>query len=245
MSPARPPELGDPCLAGFASSDPARATRFYESVLAWRTRTVDGIALMGVRETDFAVVYPQTRRARAAGVAPHWTPLITVSDADSALASAVALGALALREPFDAAAGRIAPIRDPTGATVSLWEAPPRADGVRLGASQDACSHELMTEDLARARRFYAELFSWRYHAGGPGRTTITLAGQAIGAMREPGASDSRPPGWIPAFAVADVGAATRMVKRLGGQRLGRASPGQSALLRDPDGAVFALFRGP
>jgi uncharacterized protein len=58
--------------------------------------------------------------------------------------------------------GRVAAIRDPTGAIVSLWQ--PRA---RIGATPvndigALCWNELTTTDIERAKAFFAELLGRR-----------------------------------------------------------------------------------
>ena len=55
------------------------------------------------------------------GVPPNWMGYIEVDDVDATLAAVTAAGGEALSEPFDVPdVGRIAPIKDPTGAVVSL-----------------------------------------------------------------------------------------------------------------------------
>ena len=229
-------------MAGLASSDPAAAVEFYSDVLGWQARSVaSDVPLMGDCAVDLAAVYPQTPQARAAGVAPHWSPFVAVADVGSAQASAVSLGAVALRSPFDAAgAGLIAPIRDPVGATVSLWEPMPTGNAFRDShAKGGQCRHELVTADADRARAFYAGLLGWSFRADGEGTTTITFAGRAIGAIRKPGVSEAGVSGWIPCFPVRDLKTSTRRAGQLGARRLDR--PG-AAELADPQGAVFALL---
>jgi uncharacterized protein len=72
---------------------------------------------------EVAILCLQQPEARAAGVPPHWTSYISVEDADATARRAGELGGAAVfREPFDVLeAGRVAAIRDPTGAIVSLW----------------------------------------------------------------------------------------------------------------------------
>lgn len=244
MRPIRAPQFGRFGLAGLASSDPAAAVQFYSEVLGWQARRLaGGVTLMGDRAVDLAVVYPQTAQARAAGVAPHWSPLVAVADIGSAQASAVSLGAAALRSPFDAAgAGLIAPIRDPVGATVSLWEpSPARETLCESDAEGGQCRHELVTANADRARAFYAGLLAWSFRTDGEGTTTIMLAGQAIGAIRDAGPLDADVSAWIPCFPVRDLNASTRRAGQLGPRRLDR--PGAAELV-DPQGAAFALVDG-
>ncbi len=249
MSAVRAPQSDGFGLAGLASSDPAAAVRFYSDLLGWQARSLasGAVTLMRDRVLDLAVFYRQTPQAKAAGVLPHWSPFIAVADVTAAQASAVSLGAIALRPRFDvASAGLIAPIRDPVGATISLWEPSPTVEATRgRGGKEGHCWHELVTEDADRARAFYAGLLGWSFRADGEGATTITLAGRAIGAIREPGTSEAGVPGWIPCFPVADLEKSTRRAEQLGARRLDRTGSHGAAKLGDPQGAVFALLKEP
>ena len=73
---------------------------------------------------EVAILYRQTPQARAAGASPHWTSYVSVEDADATAAQVGELGGAAVfRQSFDVLdAGRVAAIRDPTGAIVSLWQ---------------------------------------------------------------------------------------------------------------------------
>jgi predicted enzyme related to lactoylglutathione lyase len=97
---------------------------------------------------------------------------------DAAAARASELGGAAVfREPFDVLdAGRVAAIRDPTGAIVSLWQ--PRA---RIGATivNDVgalCWNKLATIDVERAKSFFGELLAWEYETAEGGYVFIRNA---------------------------------------------------------------------
>lgn len=248
MSAVRASRSGGFGLAGLASSDAAAAVRFYSDLLGWQTRSLasGSVTLMRDQVGDVAVIYAQTPQARTAGVAPHWSPFIAVADVGLAQAAAVSLGAVALRSPFDAAgAGLIAPVRDPVGATVSLWEPSPALRVTREGDEEEGhCWHELVTEDPDRARAFYAGLLGWSFRADGGGATKITFAGRAIGAIREPATSEVGISGWIPGFPVRDLERLTRRAEQLGARRLDGPRSHRAANLADPQGAGFGLIEG-
>jgi predicted enzyme related to lactoylglutathione lyase len=118
-------EPGTFCLVGLATSDPAAATGFYASLFGWDSEELSAGKYTMLRRggKEEAILYRQTPEARAAGAPPHWTSYISVEDADATAARAGKLGGAAVfREPFEVLdAGRVAAIRDPTGAIVSLW----------------------------------------------------------------------------------------------------------------------------
>jgi predicted enzyme related to lactoylglutathione lyase len=241
-------ESGAFCWVGLATADTERAKAFYSQLFGWRPEGHDAGAagaftLMRRHGEEVAIVYRQTPEARVAQVTSHWTPYILVENADATAARAAGLGAAGiLREPFEALGqGRVAPIRDPTGAIVSLWQ--PRA---RLGATllNDVGALgwiELVTADIERAKSFYAELLGWEYRSDERGYVTVVHRGRCNGGMRQRTAREGGAPGrWLPHFTVANVAETVREAQRLGALRLTDANGrGRSALLADPQGAAF------
>jgi uncharacterized protein len=104
------------------------AKAFYQGLFGWRPqdRVASGIGeftTMRLGSKAVALLYRQTQEARAARVPPHWTSFISVEDADRMAARVIELGGVVVRDPFDVDdLGRVATVRDPTGAIVSLWE---------------------------------------------------------------------------------------------------------------------------
>lgn len=109
---------------------------------------------------------------------------------------------------------------------------------------------DLVTTDLAGARRFYGELFGWSFAELGTDRVDYLLAyhaGAPIAgiAQRQPQATPPRQSGWIAFMSVADVSAAAGAVTAQGGAVLITPRPvpgrGDMAVLADPDGAPFGV----
>jgi predicted enzyme related to lactoylglutathione lyase len=103
---------------------------------------------------------------------------------------------------------------------------------------------ELATDDVARAKAFYANLFGWKM-TDLPMDYTIFSAGKGPG-----GGIFKRPPeapaGWSVYVGVADAAAALEKAKRLGAivlkdRTLISAEFGHYAVIRDPTGAVICL----
>jgi predicted enzyme related to lactoylglutathione lyase len=239
-------EPGDFCWIGLATSDPAGAGDFYTSLFGWEVDDAgSGFALFRLEGSGVAVMYRQTPEARAAGAPPHWTSFISVKDADATASRAGELGGAAVfREPFDVLdEGRVAAIRDPAGAMVSLWQ-----PGTRVGAALvnevGAWSwNELATNAVARARSFYAELLGWEYATAEGGYVVVTNAGHRIGGIREQSESErGMPPVWLPWFTVASADDAARRAEGAGGRTLAVRS--RQAIIADPMGAAFCVSEG-
>lgn len=111
---------------------------------------------------------------------------------------------------------------------------------------------DLVTDDLDAARRFYGEVFGWKFSTVGDKPESYTFAeleGTRIGGIFQrpaPGGAQ-RSARWLALISVDDPAKAARYVKQQGGTVLvppatvkGR---GTHALFRDPDGAVFGVLK--
>jgi uncharacterized protein len=248
-------EPGTFCWAGLATSDPASAKAFYMGLFGWQAEDVAAGAAgtyttLRHRGEEVAILYMQQPEARAAGAPPHWTSYISVEDADATAARAGELGGAAVfREPFDVLdAGRVAAIRDPTGAIVSLWQ-PRRRIGATLVNDVGAlCWNELTTSDVERAKSFFGALLGWEYETGGSGYVSIKNSGALNGGIRSQTERERRvPPVWLPYFTVQSVDQAAHRAEQLGGRGLAPTTAidgGRFALVADPQQAAFGLFEG-
>ena len=104
------------------------------------------------------------RRRQVAGLAPvwgdtdgsTWSTYVASADADETCAAAVACGGDVVMDAMDVlTAGRMAVLRDPAGAQVSVWQ-PGDHQGYEVrGEPGTPIWSELMTRDLASACAFY------------------------------------------------------------------------------------------
>jgi uncharacterized protein len=243
------------CWVGLATSDVAAATTFYGGLFGWQDEDLDAGAA-GAYTTlrrggkEVAILYRQQPQARAAGAPPHWTSYISVEDADATAARADELGGAAVfRAPFDVLdAGRVAAIRDPTGAIVSLWQPRSRIGATLVNDTGALCWNELATTDVERAKSFFGELLGWEYETDDSGYVSVKNAGTLNGGMREQtGHERHAPPAWLPYFSVESADQASRRGARLGGRALlptTESRRGHCAVIADPQGAAFAVFEG-
>jgi len=114
--------------------------------------------------------------------------------------------------------------------------------------------YELMTSDAPAAEAFYRSVIGWQTaDAGMPGmRYTILSAGTSgiAGLMALPAEATAGgvPPNWTGYIGVADVDAMAARVREAGGavHHPPEDIPGvgRFAVVADPDGAVFCLFKG-
>jgi predicted enzyme related to lactoylglutathione lyase len=243
------------CWVGLATSDVAAAKAFYGSLFGWEAEDLQAgaagaYATLRYGAEDVAILYRQQPEARAAGAPPHWTSYISVEDADTTAARAEELGGAAVfRAPFDVLdAGRVAAIRDPTGAIVSLWQPRSRIGATLVNGTGALCWNELATTDVELAKSFFGELLGWEYETDESGYVSFKNAGRLNGGMREHAEHERRiTRAWLPYFTVESVDVAARRVAQLGGRQLAPTTAGRLgrwALIADPQGAAFAVFEG-
>ena len=114
--------------------------------------------------------------------------------------------------------------------------------------ANDFCWFELVTTDTAAAGDFYREVIGWtsEMSSGPAGPYTIfkTRGDIPVGGMLE---MQGVPPGWLGYIAVNDVDAFAKKVQAAGGQihKPPQDIPdvGRFAVVADPQGAVFVLFK--
>jgi hypothetical protein len=112
---------------------------------------------------------------------------------------------------------------------------------------------DLMTSDVEAAKAFYTETIGWKTQEwGGPTPYTMwNVKGDVgVGGVMELPAEVKQmgaPPHWMGYVAVDDVDATAKKAKELGGQvhKAGMDIPevGRFAVLADPQGAAFAVFK--
>ncbi len=114
--------------------------------------------------------------------------------------------------------------------------------------------YELMTSDAPAAEIFYRNVVGWQMQdAGMPDRhyTILSAGNTAIGglmALPAEAATAGARPGWIGYVGVADVDASAARVQQADGKlhRPAEDIPGvgRFAVVADPQGAAFVLFKG-
>jgi predicted enzyme related to lactoylglutathione lyase len=243
-----------------ATTDRAAGVAFYSTLFGWSVNDQP----MGPDEIytifqsggkDVCAGYDMRAEERQAAP-PHWNAYIAVDSADAATERARSLGAQVLAGPFDVMdLGRMSVLQDPTGAAFCLWESKKNIGAQVLGEPGALCWTELTTSDTATAEHFYTSLFAWTPKHSAPGSpmpyTEFTAAGAdgpTIGMMAKPPHLPPHVPSfWLPYFLVTDVEATIARASSLGGEThfgpMDIPDGGRFAVLADPQGAAFAVFR--
>lgn len=106
---------------------------------------------------------------------------------------------------------------------------------------------ELLTTDVAEAKRFYSTLFGWTLEpAPMPGMeyTLVKYGGEQMGGiMSLPPGCEGMPPSWGVYVTVADVDATAKLAVEMGGKVLVPPQDipqvGRFCVLQDPQGATI------
>jgi hypothetical protein len=232
------------------STDVEASKSFYAEVLGWDYET------WKPGEADYSMVkVGDTMHAGFLGVQggapPHWLGIVQVEDADETAKRVESAGGSVKAGPMDIPdVGRMVVIGDPQGAILAAMsseadtqEMPP-AEGVFVW-------DELGTTDVEAAKAFYGEVFGWTTEdmdMGPNGVYTIFNRGggeQVGGAMTLPEGAPH--PYWLTYVGSDDVDGCVERAAKAGGSTIMEPADvptvGRLAILRDPQGAVFGLFK--
>src|ERR1035437_3279947 len=110
---------------------------------------------------------------------------------------------------------------------------------------------ELVTPDLAAAKKLYAELFGWTFRDIQSGETKYaeaSLDGRPVAGLihKDVPAGEHRQPAWLTFIAVRDVDVARTIALQHGAKVLFEPhsipNRGREAIFADPQGAIFAVL---
>ena len=241
---------GTICWIDLASTDADGAAGFYCDLFGWTAaepiEDAGGYRMLlcgGKQVAGVAPCWGDTDRSA-------WSTYVATADADATCAAALASGGEVVMEAMDVlAAGRMAILRDPAGAQVSVWQ-PGEHRGYELHREPGApIGGELVTRDLGQAAVFYRAVFGWTAQAGAAGgaRSAVWRCGEhPVGGALVMDATwpEDTPPHWLVTLATADADLTARRCGELGGaarQPPAHTGHGRMALLEDPTGAAFAV----
>ena len=238
------------------TSDQKGAKQFYSSLFGWQPQDYpmgpDNVYTMfQLQGKDVAGCYATA--ANSPGAPPNWAVYVAVQDADQTARRAAELGGSALKEPFDVFTfGRMAVLKDPTGAIFCIWQPKTHIGTGITGVEGTLCWADLNTPGREGAKTFYEGLFGWRLSPGEGKPATDYLHiqnGEAYigGVLPDEHRNKQAPPHWLPYFQVNDCDAAAAKAAKLGATvympPMAIEGAGRFSVLADPQGAVFAVFQ--
>jgi predicted enzyme related to lactoylglutathione lyase len=146
-------------------------------------------------------------------------------------------------------AGRMAIFSDTTGAFLALWQPGEHLGGQLVNEPGAFTWSELSSSDLEKSKSFYGEVLGWGF-GGSEQYVEAQVSGRTVAALMPRPASlpAGVPDHWLVYFGAEDVDADTARATQLGGSVLVEPTDvpgmGRFAVLADPEGAAFALYKG-
>lgn len=256
------PTLDKPPAGSFvwielATSDQSAAKNFYTSLFGWTVNDMpmgpgEFYSIFQLQGRDVAAGYTLRPDQTAQGVPPNWLLYVSVENADAAVKRASDLGAKVIMPAFDVGEmGRMAVIKDPTGAVFAVWQAKTSPGLGIVGENGALCWADLSSPDGEAAAKFYSGLFGWhitKEEHDSSGYLHIKNGENFIGGIppakhRQPG----MPAHWLLYFQVASCDESAAKAKVTGAslyvEPMTIEKVGRMAVVADPQGAVFALFQ--
>ncbi len=227
--------------------DVARTEEFYADLFGWQVgQAPAGYYIGSVSGTPVAGFFEMPELFQKINMPSFWMSYIAVDDVDATVTKVKELGGkveLETSGPF----GRVALIRDPSGAGFTCYEG--TASSVISPQPTHGRWHwsELFVSNFSKVRQFYSGLFGWNFEPDGitPDRSCIlNRQGRRIGAIQV-ASNDIKGDKefWAIFFGVDDIPRAISLVNSYGGEMIYEHtnSEGTHYLVKDPQGAAFFL----
>jgi predicted enzyme related to lactoylglutathione lyase len=237
------------------TTDTDAASTFYTTVFGWVAEPVPmpdagGYTMFTLNGRHVAGLSPKMDGDPGPN---RWTVYVNVDDLDKTVEVAQSSGATVLLPGMDVfTSGRMAILADPAGAAVALWQ-PQEHKGAGVSDEPGALTWtELTTSDVDGAKTFYSDVFGWGAETsdgGGMQYTEFKLGDRSVaGLMAKPADMPAEVPSfWMPYFQSTDPDKTAGEATALGGTLI--AGPmdipggGRFAVLSDPQGSMFGLYR--
>jgi uncharacterized protein len=245
---------GNFCWVELGTSDSDAAKNFYTQLFGWESQDNPMgpdmmYTMLKLDGKDVGGLYKLMPDMVEQGVPPHWLTYVAVTNADEMVEKAKAAGATVMNGPFDVAThGRMAVLKDPTGAAFAVWQPLEHQGSGVWGVPNAASWSELGTNDPEKAGEFYSSVFGWTRQPFGDSYTLFQNDGAGIGGVYKlTPEMGPIPPNWMIYFSVEDADAAVQKATELGAQVMRPAEDipgvGRFAILLDPQGAAFAIIK--
>jgi hypothetical protein len=240
---------GTPCWVDYGAADLDAAKAFYTAVLGWNytggepeyggylNATVDGRQAAGMG--------PQMDPDDP----PRWTTYFATDDAAATTARIKEAGGNVIVEPMEVGPmGTMAIALDPQGNPFGLWQSGLNT-GVQVFNEPGSLTwNEAAVDDADAARRFYGDVFGFRFDEvpGAGGYTTFATGDRPLGGLG--GHQEGSPKGWATCFSVPSTDDAVATIESGGGKVTMAPMDtefGRFAVVEDPWGASFSVMQAP
>lgn len=242
--PASDDPVGVPCWVDHVSRSSESARKFYSALLGW-DYTGEGDTV-GVVNDQLVCGIAEPVDELASVLPAYWHPYFRIDSFTEVAFRAPAEGDLLWgpKEYGDGLAS-VATLRDPAGATFSLWQ-PEALEGFAPGGPGAPVWFELVTRKSASVAEFYSAVFDCRPAlidgSGGPYRVLSRGGGELLAGV----VIADVEPYWRVYFQVDDLDEMAQAVEELGGSiesDVVDVPIGRTILARDSMGALFGILQ--
>ncbi|KZS70362.1 hypothetical protein A4G29_17115 [Mycobacterium kansasii] len=247
---------GTPNWVDLQTTDQPAAKQFYSSLFGWSYDDNPmpggaGVYSMATLNGETVAAIAPMPPGAPEGRPPMWNTYIAADDVDAAVGKVASAGGQVLMPAFDVGdAGRMAFVADPTGAVVGLWQANRHIGATLVNEPGAVMWNELITDKPDSALAFYQAVLGLTHTtmemAPGQHYRVLKAGGADVGGCMEP-PMPGIPNHWLVYFLVDDADATAAKASAEGGQVIAEPfdipSVGRSAVLSDPQGAVFSVLK--
>ena len=247
---------GTPSWVDLQTTDQNAAKQFYSSLLGWsyddNPMPGDGgvYSMATLNGETVAAIAPMPPGAPE-GMPPMWNTYLAVDSVDAAVDKVGTAGGQVLMPAFDIGdAGRMAFVADPTGAAVGLWQANQHIGATLVNEPGAVIWNELITDKPDSALAFYEAVVGLTHStvemAPGQNYHMLKVETADVGGCTTPPMAGV-PTHWHVYFAVEDADATAAKAAAEGGnvavEPFDIPTVGRSAVLTDPQGAMFSVLK--
>ena len=239
-----------------ATNDPEAAKQFYAKLFSWNFQDVPvegGVpySMAFKKNRTVAALFGMSEEMSRQNIPPHWQSYINVNDLEASVRSWQSHGGAVLNPPCDIMeSGRMAVVKDPTGAVVSLWQPKDHIGAGLVNEVNTFCWAELQTRGSVKAGQFYQAVFNWEIEIEDkpPHYITGKVNGRYNCGMFDldnVNLPADIPATWAVYFNVENLDASLELVKSMGGKALIEPvviDPGRFVTIADPQGAVLTIM---
>lgn len=216
-------KAGEFCWINVLTSNPGESKAWFSKVLGWTYTDLRGMGdLIKVDGHQIGGMFDLDGPNSPPGTPPLIGIMVKTDDADATSAKANSLGGNGGPAMDILDSGRMAEIKDPSGAQIDVWQ-PKKNDGTDADKSKHGAPswYENYATDTKKAAKFYTDLFGWTAEVmpiPGMDYTVFSFEGvQVAGMMAAAGEMKDVPPSWATYFTVEDIDKTAKQVAELGG----------------------------
>jgi len=172
--------------ADLSTYDLNTSKKFYSSVFNWTYyNSGEDYWIAFSKNKEATGLYETPKKFQEMKMPPFWMSYIQVNDIEETVAKAKTLGGIIELVDLESSIGKIALIRDPSGAGFTIYE------GDQLNVRTESTLNtmvwnELFVSDIEKVKAFYEGIFQWEIHKVGDTRYFIAnTKGEEISAINQ------------------------------------------------------------